>query len=151
MSPLILVVEDGDEYLNVLTRFVPQYRYLQAHDGHTAATLLAQNPISLVYLDMRFDRIHRELLIGDHRQQTEKFGGNEERAWKFLEKNQGIFILNHLCTQGFADIPMTLSHDFSGESVRWKHLSSTYANLTWLPDTVTPTDLINHFNGILSV
>ena len=53
---VVLVVEDGDEYLNVLTRFVPEYQYLQAHDGQQALNLLRTEPVDLVYLDMRFDR-----------------------------------------------------------------------------------------------
>jgi len=148
-EPLILVVEDGDEYLDVLTRFVDGYRYHQVHDGHHALAALKSEPIDAVYLDMRFDRIPRDRLLGDHQAQVEKFGGDTERAWSFLEKNQGLFILNHLCRSGFEDTPMVLSYDFSTQTTRWQHLAGTYANLSWLVDTVTPDDIRTHFNSVL--
>jgi CheY-like chemotaxis protein len=146
---VVLVVEDGDEYLNVLTRFVPEYHYLQAHDGQQALNLLRTETIDLVYLDMRFDRTHEHLLLGDREKQATKFGGDEKRARRFLEKNQGLFILNHLCTEGFATTPMVLSHDFSSQSTRWQHLSRSYRNLSWLSDTLSPADIRAHFSSIL--
>jgi len=59
MSPLpaVLIVEDGDEYYENLSRFVPGFRYLQAHGATVALELLERESIGLVYLDMRFDRL----------------------------------------------------------------------------------------------
>lgn len=147
--PMVLVVEDGDEYLNVLTRFVSEYEYLQAHDGQQALDFLRSKPVDLVYLDMRFDRTHQHLLLGDHAVQTDKFGGDEKRAWRFLEKNQGLFILNHIYSAGFDETPMVLSHDFSSQPTRWQHLLRSYPNLSWLPDTLSPKDIRDHFTDIL--
>ena len=149
-QPTVLVIEDGNEYLNVLSRFISGYKYLQAHDGRSALTFLEQGVAALVYLDMRFDRTPRHLLLGDHAQQTSKFGGDTERAWQFLEKNQGLFILNHLSVMGYTSIPVVLSHDFSNQPARWKHLSTTYPNLSWLPDTVTPENIHEHFTSVLA-
>ena len=60
----ILIVEDGDEYLENLERFVPGPRYLQANGGAEALAVLAEQSVSLIYLDMRFDRVPREGLLG---------------------------------------------------------------------------------------
>ena len=150
-KPRILVVEDGDEYLDMLTRCVDDYAYLQAHDGRSAIEILQRFDVDAVYLDMRFDRTAPPYeLLGDHAAQVEKYG-DAERATKFLQKNQGLFILHHLCQAGYGHLPMVLSHDFSDEPTRWQHLASTYANLTWLTDTLTPDDYRTHIKAILKI
>ena len=149
-SQTILVVEDGDEYMDVLSRFVGGYRYIQTHDGSAALAVLRSEEIAAVYLDMRFDRVPHEVLLGDIQKVSDKFSGDRERAWKFLEKNQGLYILNHLCGNGYSHIPMVLSHDFSAQSARWQHLSNTHKNLSWLSDTVAPLDIKRHFENILA-
>lgn len=146
----VLVIEDGNEYIDVLSRFVTEFNYEQAHDGQTALQLLQQGTADLIYLDMRFDRTPRDLLIGDHSQQTKRFGGDVERAWQFLEKNQGLFILNYLHQNGVTDTPVVVSHDFSNQPTRWAHLSKTYPNLSWLPDTITPENISERFKRALS-
>lgn len=137
-NAVVLIVEDGDEYLENLGRFVPGPHYLQAHSGAAALQVLAQEAVDLVYLDMRFDRIAREELLGDHPQLTREHGGDPGRAWRFLQNNQGLFVLDALWQAGHRALPVILAYDFSGEERRWQHLASAYPPLTWVPDAVTP-------------
>ena len=131
MSGTVLIVEDGDEYLDNLSRFVRGPRYLQSHDGAEAVRLLGSETIDLVYLDMRFDRIAEERLLGS--------GGG--RSLKHLQNHQGLYILQALADGGHAALPVILAYDFSREPERFDHLVARHANLTWVPDAVTPDEI----------
>ena len=148
--PVVLVIEDGDEYLEVLQRFVPGFVYRQVHSGPEALTALSTGEADLIYLDMCFDRIDRALLLGDHAAQFQRLGRDAERAWRFLERNQGMFILDALKSARLDDIPILLSHDFSQQPQRWAHLSATYPNLSWISDTVTPGDISTKLKALAS-
>lgn len=137
----VLIIEDGDEYKDNLTRFVPGPRYLQAHSAAEALALLAAEPVELVYLDMRFDRIPRADLAGDHAAATREHNGDPERGWRYLATHQGLFVLDALRRAGFAALPVILSYDFSREPARAAHLSRLYPNLRWVRDAVTPEEI----------
>ena len=137
----ILIVEDGDEYLENLERFVAGPRYLQAHSGAEALAVLAEQPVSLIYLDMRFDRIDREALLGDRDKAVRDNNGDPVRAWRFLADNQGLFILGALREAGHGELPVILAYDFSREPDRFKHLAARHPSLTWVPDAVTPDEI----------
>jgi len=136
----VLIIEDGDEYLENLSHFLPGLCYLQAHSGAEALKLLKGEKIDLIYLDMRFDRSPRESLWGDHARITREQNGSGERAWRYLANNQGLFILAHLHEEGWCQ-PTILSYDFSREPGRWRFLSRRYPQLAWLPDTVTSEEI----------
>jgi hypothetical protein len=148
-APVILIVEDGDEYLENLSAFVPGPRYLQAHSGREALALLQAEPVDLVYLDMRFDRIPRSDLLGDHALATREQNGDPERAWRYLTNNQGLYILDALRRDGFGDLPVILAYDFSREPQRLKHLQRLYPSLTWVRDAVTPEEIRELMNRLL--
>ncbi len=137
----VLIVEDGDEYLDNLSRFVAGPRYLQAHNGAEALELLQSERVNLLYLDMRFDRIPRKDLLGDHAQATREQNGDPERAWRFLANNQGLFVLNAVKAAGFDHVPAVLAYDFSRELRRFEFLKKGYAALAWVPDAVTPDEI----------
>lgn len=137
----VLIVEDGNEYLDNLQLTVAGPSYLQAHHGREALSLLEHDAITLVYLDMRFDRIERSLLMGDHAALVAKHNGNEERAWRFLANNQGLYILHALAEAGHAQLPTILAYDFSREQRRFEHLSTRHENLTWVPDAIRPEEI----------
>ena len=84
----VLVIEDGNEYLELLERFVSSYNYLQAHSGAEALDYLRNVDVSLIYLDMCFDRTPRSDLLGDVTTITPRHGGDTERAWRFIARNQ---------------------------------------------------------------
>ena len=140
-EPTVLIVEDGDEYLENLSRFVPGPRYLQAHGGATALELLATERVDLIYLDMRFDRIPHSELMGDHAVATREHNGDPVRAWKHLELNQGLYVLAAVREAGYGAIPVILAYDFSREKARFEHLARANPNLRWVPDAVTPTEI----------
>jgi CheY-like chemotaxis protein len=140
-SAAVLIVEDGDEYRDNLARFVPGPRYLQAHGGAEALEILSREEVDLVYLDMRFDRIPREHLLGDHAAVTREQNGDPVRAWRYLENNQGLFILDAMRRAGFGDLPVILAYDFSREAQRFTHLQRLYPSLTWIADAVTPAEI----------
>ena len=137
----ILVVEDGDEYLDLLERFVPGFEYIQVQSGSDALRALNAGNVDLVYLDMCFDRTPRSKLLGDHHAMTTRHAGDEERGWRFLERNQGLFILDAIKTGASVDLPILISHDFSGQPARWTHLSQQHPNLDWLSDTMSPQEI----------
>ncbi len=140
-EPLVLIVEDGDEYLDNLQRFVPGSTYRQAHDAAEALAVLEAEPVSLVYLDMRFDRIPRAQLVGDHAALTQEHNGDPARAWRFLENNQGLFILDSITQAGFGELPVILAYDFSREPKRWEHLRASYPRLAWVGDGVSAEEI----------
>jgi len=135
----VLVIEDGHEYSATLTRFLPDFTFVRAGSGQAALELLGQG-FDVVFLDMRFDRVPREALLGDHAAVAERVDGDQDRAWRFLEDNQGAYILAALREEGHG-VPVVFSYDFDGEPRRWKHLVGSYAPLSYLTDAAGP-DLI---------
>ena len=140
-APIVLIVEDGDEYLENLTRFAPGPRYLQAHGGAEALRLLGAHEVALVYLDMRFDRIPERDLLGDRASVTRSHGGDAARALRYLARNQGLFILQALRDAGHGALPVILAYDFSSEPRRFEHLAAQHPALTWVPDAITPEEI----------
>ena len=137
----VLIVEDGDEYLENLSRFVPGPTYRQARSGAAALAALAGGPVDLVYLDMRFDRIPRGDLLGDHARATREHNGDPVRGWRYLENNQGLFILNALGAAGYGAVPVILAYDFSREAGRLRRLRRRNPQLDWVHDAVTPAEI----------
>ena len=130
----VLVVEDGDEYLTNLTTFVASgIHYRQAHDGGTACHMAMEQPTDLVYLDMRFDRIPEEQLLGSRVELVARFNGDVARARRFQQDNQGLFILRALRESGFTG-PVILSYDFSAEERRFAALRARDPVLSYCPD-----------------
>jgi PleD family two-component response regulator len=137
----VLIVEDGNEYLENLSRFVLGPRYLQAHDGKAALSMLRTERVDLLYLDMRFDRIDLGLLLGDHAAATREHNQDPHKAWKYLQNNQGLFVLEAVRAAGFVGVPVVLAYDFSREEKRFAHLKRIHPSLTWVPDAVTPSEI----------
>ena len=130
----IVVVEDGDEYITNLTTFVAEgMEYRQAKSGMQACELIAQRAPALVYLDMRFDRIPEEDLLGDIVQLTARFNGDVSRARRFQQDNQGLFVLRAVRDAGFVGA-VILSYDFSAEERRFAALKARDPALHYCPD-----------------
>lgn len=145
MDPLtgraVLIVEDGDEYLESMANFVPGPRYVQARSAAAALARLAAEPVDLIYLDMRFDRIPRADLVGDHAAATRARNGDPQRGWRFLQNNQGLYILDALARAGHGAIPTLISYDFSREPARWRRLAARHPALVWVSDAIGPEDI----------
>jgi len=137
----VLIIEDGDEYLENLSRFVGGYTYLQAHTASEAIEILATEAVDLVYLDMRFDRIAVEELTGDLEHAIRIHNGDETRGLRYLQNNQGLYILTALKEKGLDTLPVIVAYDFSREVQRYNNLASRFPNLHWVPDAVTPDEI----------
>lgn len=141
MNFTVLIIEDGDEYLHSLSQFVEGPTYLQAKSGEQAIDFLKREKIDLIYLDMRFDRIPNSDLLGDHIKATKEHNGDPVRALKFLQNNQGLFILEKLRKENFGNVPVILAYDFSRQLKRYDHLKKIHPVLRWVPDAVTPSEI----------
>ncbi len=148
-QPNILIIEDGDEYLDNLSRFVPGPVYCQSKSGNEAIRILGKKTVHLIYLDMRFDRIPPENLVGDHAAITKKENNDENRAWRYMQNNQGLFILDALKKADCLEIPVILAYDFSQETQRFEHLKRIYPLLHWIPDAVTPDQIQALFDDLI--
>jgi CheY-like chemotaxis protein len=149
-EPTVLIIEDGDEYLENLSRFVAGPRYLQAHAGEEALEILRSERVDLIYLDMRFDRIPQAALMGDHATTTREHNGDPIRAWRYLQMNQGLYILDALRREGHGDLPVILAYDFSRERNRYEHLAVQHPTLRWVPDAVTPAEIRELMDQLLA-
>ena len=135
--PTVLIVEDGDEYRSNFSRlFGENVTLKQVRTGAAARAVLKQDPeVDLLVLDLRFDRIPREDLVGDIAAATRQMGGDAERAWKYLEDHQGLFILRILRDAGLQRFPTLLLRDFSHSKAHFRRLQTQYGDLHYLPET----------------
>lgn len=133
----VLVVEDGHEYTSNFTRFLgSSYRFERAGTGAEALALLPGD-FRLAFLDMRFDRVPPQALLGDLAETANRFNGDVDKARAHLESNQGTYILAAIRAAGFG-LPVVLSYDFGDEPRRWANLARLYGPLSWLPDNLGP-------------
>lgn len=137
--PRVLVVEDGFEYIGNLQQFLgATLDFERAGDGPEALRLLASQPFDAVFLDMRFDRAGA--LIGDLDALCARFAGDAARARRFLEDNQGTYILAALREAG-CPLPVVMSYDFDGEPRRFQNLARRYGPLGYLNDAASPLEI----------
>jgi len=94
----LLIVEDGQEYLDFFRLFLAEeHTYLHAQSGAAAYSLLDGKRVDLIVLDLRFERSAPEDLVGDVNQvANEYFGGDLTRAQRFVADNQGTLVLAEL-------------------------------------------------------
>ena len=135
----VLVIEDGHEYIENLTRFLGnEFNFVRAGDGPEALTLLQTTVFDAIFLDMKFDRSTR--FIGDVDKLRIRFAGDETRASRFLENNQGTYILSAVRQAGH-NLPVVFSYDFDSEPRRFQNLKSRHGQLYYLPDTASPAQM----------
>ena len=133
----LLVVEDGEEYTAMLTRFLTDaFAITRAGDGADALRALAVAPFDVVFLDMRFDRVPPDALLGDLAQVAERFNGDPVRARHHLETNQGTYVLDAIRAAGHR-LPAVYSYDFDAEPRRWQVLQRRGAPVDYLPDNAS--------------
>ena len=136
----VLVVEDGEEYSRSLGRFLAgPFAFTRAGSGPEALARWREG-FDVLFLDMRFDRVPPEALLGDLDATTARFAGDRSRARTFLEENQGAFVLAALRADG-CRLPAVFSHDFSDEPRRWSHLQELHAPVAFLPDNAPPAEV----------
>lgn len=137
--PTVLIVEDGHEYVTAYTRFLgDRFSFVRAGDGPEALDCVATTRFACVVLDMRFDRAER--LLGDEAALLARMG-SQERARRFLENNQGTYILAALRDAG-CDLPVVLSYDFGAEPRRFRNLERRYAPVRYIDDAAGPREIL---------
>ena len=137
----VLVIEDGTEYIENLTRFLSEgFEWVWAGSGPQGLDLLSTQEFDAVFLDMRFDRAPEGELLGDLAEVADRFNGDPVQARRFLEDHQGNFVLVALREAGHT-IPVLLSYDFDLEPRRWERLNSRYGPVDFLPDNASPTNI----------
>ena len=146
--PRVLVVEDGHEYIQTMTKYLgEEFHFVRAGDGFEALEMLRSELWHAIFLDMRFDRSER--LVGDMAELVARFHGDTERARKYLENHQGTHVAASIREAGFGH-PLLFSYDFSQEPSRLAHLQTRYGPMTYLPDTSGPAEVREALWGLWS-
>lgn len=143
----ILVIEDGHEYTETLSRFLPDgFTWTRAGSGGAALALLASRPFDAAVLDMRFDRVPDDALLGDVDALVDRLG-DRDAARVHLQDHQGTYVLAALRDDGF-DVPVLLSHDLDDQPQRWERLRARYAPLDYVPDSASPAEVAGRLRAL---
>jgi hypothetical protein len=103
MTPLFLVCEDGDEYVQRFQRFLgARFRFLRVPDGRSAEQALQAGGIAGLLLDLDFRRTSPDLLLGETGVPDHAPTPDQRARWA---ASQGILILQHLRDRGIACPP----------------------------------------------
>src|SRR4051794_28967683 len=94
----LLVIEDGNEYTEFSRLFLrPDFVVHQAQSARQALQAFAQVQMEALLIDLRFDRAPADALLGDVAATAARmFGGNQGRALRYLQDQQGVLILAEL-------------------------------------------------------
>ena len=126
----LLVIEDGHEYEEFARLFMaPPFDVVAAHRASEALEWAPEAGAFLI--DLRFERASREDLLGDVAGVAQsRFGGEEERAARWLKEQQGTLILAALREAGHAQ-PAVFVHDFPAR--RLNNLKRLYGAVGAVP------------------
>jgi len=143
----VLIVEDGHEYTETLTRFAGDaITWIRAGTGEEALACLQQGGVDAVFLDMRFDRVPDEVLLGGLAQMVERFG-DRSRAVHFLQENQGAVILKAIRDAGHT-LPVLFSYNFDEEPRRWERVKAAYSPVAYAMDSESPMRVAERLLGM---
>lgn len=128
----LLVIEDGNEYTEFSRLFLrPDYIIHQAQSAEQALRALSNVTMEALLIDLRFDRAAAATLLGDVAATAARmFGGNQGRALRYLQDQQGVLILAELRSRGHAQ-PAVFIHDFPGQ--RLANLRKLYGAVQAVP------------------
>jgi hypothetical protein len=127
-----MVIEDGDEHLSFAEHFFADtFEIRGCHSGREALERLTTQPAEAFLLDLRFDRLPEEDLLGDLPGIAERrFAGSRDRACEYLREQQGTFVLAALREAGHEG-PAVFIHDFRPR--RLYHLRRLYGRVDAVP------------------
>ncbi len=138
----VLVIEDGFEYIEMMTRFAPPgVQLVRAGSGPAALASLGESAWDAAYLDMCFDRVEPAELLGDVAATADRFNGDTGQAVAWLENHQGNYILAAIREAGH-ELPVLMSYDFEAEPRRFARLRSRFGPLAYVPDNGGPADVV---------
>lgn len=127
----LVVIEDGDEYSEFARVFLADLEIEAAHSAADALALLRARDADALLIDLRFDRAAPEVLVGDVAATAARlFGGDSERALRYLQDEQGTLILAELRAAGFRH-PALFVHDFPPR--RLANLQRLYGDVEAVP------------------
>jgi CheY-like chemotaxis protein len=133
----VLVVEDGDEYAEAFRRLAgaaDDVEFLSAHDAAAALEVLGARAVDAVFLDVVFDRIPPERLVGDAPDLTARFGGDRARVLDHLARHQGFYLARALAPRLPPGARVVLAQDFGAEPARLDALRETVPALEGVAD-----------------
>lgn len=128
----LLVIEDGNEYTEFSRMFLrPEFDIHQAQSARGALEELAEAKMTAMLIDLRFDRAPAATLLGDvAATAATMFGGNQGRALRYLQDQQGVLILAELREKGHLQ-PAVFIHDFPAQ--RLANLRRLYGAVSAVP------------------
>jgi ActR/RegA family two-component response regulator len=128
----LLVIEDGNEYTEFSRLFLrPDFVVHQAQSAQQALKAFAQVQMEALLIDLRFDRAPADALLGDVAATAGRmFGGNQGRALRYLQDQQGVLILAELRARGHAQLAVFI-HDFPAQ--RLGNLRKLYGAVSAVP------------------
>lgn len=145
----VLVIEDGSEYSETLSRFLADgFTWVRAGSGPEGLKMLDAGGFDAVFLDMRFDRVEPGQLLGDFDATADRFNGDPVQAQQFLEDHQGLFVLAALREAGL-EVPVLLSYDFDAEPQRWERIEARQGPVDYLPDNASPADIAERLRALV--
>jgi hypothetical protein len=125
----LLVIEDGDEYLEFARVFLRGWELAAARSG--ADALFRAGESDAFFIDLRFERALPETLVGDLDGTAARlFAGNRGRALRHLQDQQGTLILASLRAAGHHQ-PAVFVHPFPAR--RLENLRRMYGIVEAVP------------------
>lgn len=119
-AKVILVVEDGTEYIEAFRRLADErdVELVRAGDAAEARALLGGRRFDGVFLDVVFDRTPEAKLCGDRDALRARFSGDAARVREHLERQQGFYLADALAASLPPGARVVIAHDFAGEPGR---------------------------------
>ena len=109
----LLVIEDGAEYVELARVFLRDLDVAAAQSAAEALAAMRARAADALLIDLRFDRAPIEALVGDVAATAARlFAGDQARALRYLQDEQGTLILGELRAAGFVQ-PALFVHDFA--------------------------------------
>jgi len=125
----LLILEDGDEYLEFARVFLRGWELASARSGAEALTRAGAADVLLI--DLRFERAQPDALLGDlDATAVRLFAGNRGRALRHLQDQQGTLILAQLRAAGHHQ-PALFVHPFPTR--RLQNLRRLYGEVDAVP------------------
>jgi hypothetical protein len=149
---VVLIVEDGSEYRDAFRRLSPDgadgsVEWLPAADAAAARRLLAERAVDAIFLDVVFDRIPAEDLVGDREALVARFSGDRERALAHLAANQGFYVAADLAPAIPPGVPVLLAYDFTSDPARLSALRRTLPGLQGVEEGASASKLVERLLG----
>lgn len=133
--PILLVIEDGDDYIAFARLFLSE-RFSPVSAKSLREALPYAKGARAILLDLRFDLSPLEELIGDVAEVSARlFGGELSRGLAYLRENQGVLILAKLREAGCA-APALIINDLPPR--RLGNLRALYGAVDAVPDFDAP-------------